>query len=420
MEHRLHHESKNNAIFKKMEDWVNLFIKLDEKDDSFASKALFFLAFGTWIAAWLLKGHSTAAGILSPFVNYSYVHNACLIVLAIREVLFGKWNRLTFLGFCLFAFLAYMANEAVLRTVFDAVCFTFCARNVPFRTIARFVFIELTILFLLVVTCSLIGVIPDTIINRSNRIRHHLGFAHPNTCCAIAFFLLCIWVYLREKEFGVIDLVATIALFAVLFALTDSRTSFIMACALAICAFTWKFIPRWIFRSRIFMLLSISSVALCAIIGISLALFYDPSIGWMKALNSLLSGRLGLGHNLIEQHGIHLFAQQIDYSKPTTYDVKTASYISTGKTQSIIIDCTYVKLLESCGLLFLLITLGLTIAVGKKTWSNQQWYLLLVIAFIAIHGMSENYCMYAQYDVFLLLIGQLFYPHRKFTEPAAL
>lgn len=386
------------------------FLHLDDKDDGIISQLMFFVPLAVWILARILLSYSAMPTLVGKTITYDHVRVVCIICLAIRELLFGKWDRLTLLGAFIFGWMAAMALLAKYNIAFDSIIFIFAGRNIRFDRLVKVMFATLVASTCIVLLATAIGAIPNSTLTRDGDelVRYHLGFSHPNTFPGIFLFIACSWIFMRDKRYGIVDALAILAVTAALFKFTDARAACFVTAAVAALALAVKWIPERILRSKPLAFLGIGSVAICAIVSIALTVCFDPSIEWMKWLNLKLSGRLQYGHDALVKHGIPLLGQKVDSGMRTAYDVTTGTWKSTKRTSMTIIDCEYMRFLIACGWPFMVAAISMCTAVCAKAHRNEQWILLLVIAVIAAHGIVENYGPYAFFDPFIFLLGKLF------------
>lgn len=380
------------------------FINLDKRDQSLLSQALFFIALGTWLVGFILRMRTTFAPKLSPFCSYEGLQNACFVILFVRELLFGRWDSKTFFGFFLFAIMGYMAYTSNNAVLIVTIAFVFCGRNVSFKSITQFFCVVLLALLVVTSACALVGVIPEYVEGS----KHFLGFSDANVATALMSAALVCWIVLRGHKFGVIDALVCLAVIGVLFYLTHLKLPAAMCAVLVVVAFVMKWIPDGFFRNPVVKVVTVGSVVICACVALALAAFYDPSIGWMRALDSLASGRLELGHAAMQKYGFAIAPENRNFNDYVSYSL-SKNTMRAIKNPGIPVSCVYVRLALSCGVVFLVIGAALATASAMRAHANGQWYLLLAIGFMAFTGLFETSCIFVQFDPLLFLMGELFY-----------
>ena len=369
---------------------VEWFYSLDREGDSLVSRTMFFAAFFIWFIAMSLLG-MTGFMNLEPFkINHEQWCFAALYILLVREILFGKWDRQALFGGAVCLFLGFVAYQAKDPATMTAAALIFCGRNMPFRRLAWVMFVSTLVVLVVTIVASQTGVIQDTIMFRGTIPRHTLGFAHPNTSTIYAFFALCLWVYLRGRDFSFVDAAVWLVVFGVLYWVTNGRAGCLLGAALTIVALVLRFIPEKALKSPVLLVVAICAILGCAAVAIGVTITFDPSVGWMAYLDKILSGRMSLAHNAMLKHGVSAFASTADY------------------VRDIIVDCGYARLFLKFGYVYTILGLLLAVLVAAKAWACRNWYLVAAIAIASFHGLSEATILMLQFNGMLFLIGGLF------------
>ena len=391
-------QMKKRSVARRAVDWV---VHLDEKDHSLVSQLLYLVPLVVWLFGMDFLGMTHFMDIEALKINHVLLCYYTVIVLLVREVVFGCWDRRTLIGAVVLGFMMFQAFNAGDYAIATALVFVFCGRNVPFRRIAWTCFVFLCALVVITVAASLLGVIVDPVVVREDAtVRHMLGFIHPNTASLYAFFALCLWVYLRGRKFWLVDALAWCAVFAVLYLLTNCRTSVVLAAGIIVVALLLHVLPARVLRFPLFPVLGIGSIVVCFAAALALSIAYDPAVGWLNGLNSLLSQRLMYAHTAIAKFGIHGQAVNFDF------------------VGGLIVDCGYMRMLLNFGYVYTALALVMATIVAFKAWKAGDWHLLAAIVFIAISGFSES-CLYMlTFDPFILLAGGLFYEGCEAFQPA--
>ena len=378
--------------------------RLRERDESALSYALFLVPLGIIIARVLLS--ATAFGPqIGQHLPASQVRWAVYGALVMREILFGRYDKRACAALMLFTGMGAIAWHANVFAYVDVLVFAFAARNLRFRTIAKFVFAELLVLAAAVYLCAGLSIIPDILFTSDTPRppRHALGFSHPNGAAACVLFLLIIWAYLRGDRYGAIDAgVSLVALFAI-FRLTDSRSVVLAFLLFALLFLILRLGPGKL-RSPAFLKVA----GPCAFIGIvslgvALCIGYDPASAWMQQLDSLVSGRLSLAHSALAEYGMPLFGQDVTLGKGSRYDY--AAHVWVQATAAPIVDCAYIQILIRCGPLFFLAAIGVVLNAIAYNARQADWMLVIIAIVLAAYGLMEAVSASLSRDVFLLLLA---------------
>ena len=379
--------------------------------ESLLGQALFFVPFCVWFGMNLLWV-STFAEIIVQFITVKearaiilYSRWICLGVLAVREIAFGRHDRRSLIGLAVAAFFAAMAFPMI-RThyyLFDTVWFVYAARDIPFKRIAKVIFVEMTALYALIVVFALVGITDNAAFEDASRgTRYGLGFSSPNAAPVYSVFIFCTWAYLRGARFGWVDAVGMVALECALFYATDSRTAFVLGIVLAVLLVAPKLV-RARKPKRVFGVCVVGSVAVLAVASLALCAFYDPEVEWMALLNKLTSARLKYGHEALAQYGTPVFGQTITVGNTNTYNRFTGEF--TNKPPTIILDNTYIRTLVFCGWIALVAGVASVTATLYKLYRKADYRLLAIVFVPILYSVMEAVSANLYYNPFLFLIA---------------
>lgn len=130
------------------------------------------------------------------------------------------------------------------------------------------------------------------------------------------------------------------------------------------------------------------------IFSIVLSYFYDSSAAFWKVLDSTLEARLAFGKQGFEDFGVKLFGQKIDMIG----NGGTTKY----QGEYFFLDCSYVNILLTWGLILFCIVIGIHIYTCNK--NKQDEYFLYAIAIIAINCVIAQHLMEIGYNPFPLAL----------------
>ena len=372
--------------------------------DAPLGQILFFVAFGVWLAAQILWRTWYVAPI-SKLVPLNDIRTFCWAALLVHEVVYGRRDLRSLVGFVVAAALAAIAYSVNFTVIFDSICFIFVARDIPFKRIARVAFVEMAVLICFVIVTALLGITTDALyeVGSERGTRHALGFGHPNTAPAFSVFAFFLWAYLRGKRYSWGDAAGMLAIEGFLFYLTNSRSAFILAILLVVLMMACHYAPDSWSKSRLLKVLGIGSVLIVATFTLVLCVVYDPEINWMSQLNSLLSGRIQLSHTALEDFGVPLLGQNITFDGGSNYNRYTGKWVTGSSTH--IVDDLYVRILVNCGALYFLASLALSTLTTHRLYKQGQFHVLAIIWVIALYGIVESCSGYLVYDVLLFLLA---------------
>ncbi len=289
------------------------------------------------------------------------------------------------------------------------------AFGISYRKILKTGFMTGLFVLLFAMLGSLTGCIPDLVYPEYThgiwRLRHSFGIVYPTDLSAhITFLVLTGWVLYGDK-FTVLPVIFTLGSAAFTYYFCKAKCSTAVLCLLAVVIFYCFLLEKLGRRSRALPAaakhmdkIMAYILPFCALIMISLTLFYNVGGDFMGQLDAMLTHRLLLGWDAIANYGIHPFGSTFALigSGGTT--------AQSGSLKYNFIDSSYVLILVRYGYMILLALLAQNIYMGGKLLKNGQRRLIFAAALVAFHSMIEHHLPEIAYNLFLLL------PFADFTE----
>jgi hypothetical protein len=139
----------------------------------------------------------------------------------------------------------------------------------------------------------------------------------------------------------------------------------------------------------------IMGIPLFFVISLYSTLSYDSSdIGWVAA-NVVLSGRLALGLDAIEEFGIPWFGQVVK--------MYGAGFTGVGEEYNYV-DCAYVQMLLRWGIIAIILFLLAFVKIGRDAYKRCDYVLLFALFIAGISAMITQFLFYLNYCVFILAL----------------
>jgi hypothetical protein len=381
------------------------------RDDSLPAQLLFYIPFLVWVCLRLLTYNTLFGTTISAYLKFSLVENLCFMVLVVREVLYGRWDRYTLIGFFVLAFVGWNAVRANYGMVLELCIFTFAARDLDFRRLAIVTSAVMAILMVVVITCSQVGVINDVVSDFSNAtglFRHYLGFGSPNSSGLLYFGLTVSYLYARHRDVRFWDYLLVLALCIALFLLNGCRTMLICVVLLVILDVLAVKVMHPGGRKlalrigSVLFAIAIPAFIIFAIWG------YRHGAGWAYAVDQLLSLRISFAARVATFSNILLLGHPLQLPMIDFSAVVNGQLIP--KQILLPLDCAYAALplrigLISSALLFGLIVLANDLAIRKGDF--VMWAIFLAML---VYGASEAPTFSVAFVPMVLLGGQLFCP----------
>ena len=165
--------------------------------------------------------------------------------------------------------------------------------------------------FILIISLSLIGIIPNNSIsmwrNGKLDVRYALGFGHPNSLHLALFILISLYLYIKNKNIKLINYIFLIIINQFIYHYSLSRTGYLLTFLLIITFMVIKYIKVNKRIINIFTkLLLIFLIAFSFISG----LMYSPNNDVMNKLNKIFNGRIAFSNYYLKNYDATLFGNR--------------------------------------------------------------------------------------------------------------
>lgn len=255
--------------------------------------------------------------------------------------------------------------------------------------------IQSVILFV-VVFLSQIGLFEDKIFNPETRSRHILGFNWITVAPILFFFICLLYIYIRSEKFKWYEAIVLELINYYFYHMTNTRMTFLL-CSVVIIFFTvqslWKGFFGYLKKLNwIYFIIPIVLV----IVSIVAAYFYNPDNSIFLKANSILSGRLQLGHDALHYYKFPLFGQAIIWNGFGLLNdgiVDNYNYV----------DCSYLQIGMWYGAFVLILLIAIYMyGIYKSIKANNYW-AVFVFLFVLVHSMTEPHLINVAVNAIVLL-----------------
>lgn len=289
------------------------------------------------------------------------------------------------------------------RALFLMFLFIYGVRAISFDRLCKFMCVVMCSLTLLIVIMSLIGIIPNWGYGiYSERPRYSLGFFYPSHATSLFLYTGILLCYVLKEKLKLWLVIVLEILNIVQFKFTDSKTGTAVL-GIAIIVF---YLAKTIRKEKIKKVvcgICVGIFPLCAILSITGSLLYNASSKFWQMLDGFFTNRLHLAHDAINNYGVTLFGQKIEW---VGYGGLGHSVVVL-KDEYNYVDCSYVRLLLDNGILvFILVLVGFTLACWIA-YKNRNVFLSLALAFVALYSIVEPRLCEIGFNPFFLVLGVL-------------
>lgn len=278
------------------------------------------------------------------------------------------------------------------------------ARGVRFRRILQVYLIVVGSILLVALVAAEIGLIQNITFKTSDGVRQSLGVLYTTDFAAHVFYLACAYLYVRARQFRLLDLWPVLVGLATIYFLTKTMTDVICMLLLIVGYLFYIYRRQLVMVKPLMVGLRYSFLTMPLVAGVIIWLstaFNYQDHGFAK-LNQLLSSRLALGNNALLAYGVKLFGQAPIPVNGWGGDRVDTFKNGIGELTYFFIDSSFLNSLIAYGLLLtLVIVLGSSYLAYHR--SQQHDYLLpLMLALAAISSAFDQHLLEVTYNVFIL------------------
>lgn len=355
------------------------------------TSTLFYVALGMWLVARLCKSTAIAQdlALLSQALTFSAF--ALLVVFELTKM--DVRRPVSWLSVAPVLLAALLVTPSAVNgqdtVLLQGVVFAICARRCKFETSAKLFMAIIGAVMIVVISSSVLGLIPNNMVYVTGRTRMSLGFVWPSRAPNLLLTIACLYVYLKRDQLRTSALLLLGAAAFALYLLTRSRNPFVFTAALLVLAFALK-------KSRLLSSPSLATrviplaFAVCAVVSVGLCWAYDSSVPWMSDLNALTTRRLHLSHLAFESDSYSLWG--------------TDRFLDADSETEGFLDGSYIQLWFYYGLVAFVAVIAAWTMLLRRATVNCDRYLVVILVCVAFHSVLEGQLIVLEYTPFTLLL----------------
>ncbi len=377
-------------------------------------QVFFFLGYGIFVLLVLCRTTFFYQYIMGG--TFKAILGLCVCIAVFGEIVCGRGTRPMIAGllvcFCYIA-LAIFVKATIYLVLASTVIFIFCSRDIPFKRTAAFSACILAAAFAVVVLSSQIGIIKDYVDTAGGRVRHYLGFLYALYPSTVLMNIIMLAVYVRREMIKWAELILFAAAALIIFKLTNSRLAMILSFFVILFAIFMKFWPYFLVKKNILKRIAALSYLILAAASLMISIKYNENIAWQARINDVLSARLELQHEAMEEYGFSIFGQEInDNGNGLTAEGKKSKDIE--KNGYFYIDNVYIQWYTKNGIVFFIVMLLVMTAISFRSITyDRQGYLSVMLALMAVFCLIQDSILYIHFNTFLLCTGNMLLNHEN-------
>lgn len=305
------------------------------------------------------------------------------------------WLKHIFAGLLVSAVYYMIYREGDYKVVVFLAVFTIGTVGMEYRKILKTYAIAATTVIMPAMLMAWTGAIENFVYFRDFTLRSSWGIKYPTDLTSLLFFLiLALWI-IFGKENTLWFLIPGVLLLILAQKVTDSRTGALCSIALMIAIL----IDYIIGKKNAKRLDRATSVCSClafpffTVLMNALVLAYKSGRGFAIKLDEIMSQRLSLSVDAMNEHGIKLFG-----SKITQIGWGGSTF---NKPDYNFVDISYVYLLLAYGIVGLLMINILWVMMTRAAVVAGDRRLALALALIAFNSATEHHINQINYNIFL-------------------
>ena len=371
---------------------------------------LFYFAFIMYLFVTIINASFYAKYLPIDSIKYTMIFT--IVLLIFKELLSKKSKFREWIYLLLILLLTYFVfrNLSGQFAILPLFIFIYSSRDVDLNNIMKIAYYESLSLFLIILVSSKLGIITNYI-EYGGRIREYLGFRYSLYGSVLLFNITALDLYIHKEKTGLIRCIVWLLINIIIFKLTDSRLAFYLSLLLITFSYIISNFNKAIEKEKIIKLLFCMSFIISSIFSIYTTFNFNPNISYYDQANEFLGNRLYYGNLAIHEYGVNLFGHDLVF-RGNGLNIDGSRSIGTYNY----VDCLYVMLLLRYGIVFLIIFIGILTATCIYLYRKKEYYLLLLMAILALHGIIDDLMIYLYYNTFWLVIGKMILNQNKKIE----
>lgn len=297
--------------------------------------------------------------------------------------------------FIVFFFLSYYRSNSRTMVLYSLIMLA--AYNLSNEKIIKTTAYTQGLLLLMIILLSQTGIIMDYVFDKGTRERHSLGFTWTTLGPIIFFYFAMCFVYVHRKNLKWYTILILEGINIWLFRMTNTRMTFYLL-TLFLVFFFLESINRKRFRYlSLFKGVYIIYPFILWLLAILTCKFYNRNSQMWSNINGLLSGRLNYSQDALNNYGLGLFGNNIEWKG---FSILNTSY---GVGEYNYVDSSYLQLTFNYGLIFTAVVMIIfSYGIYKAIKANDYYCVFVYIAVLTI-SLTEPQLMNFAFNPFSLL-----------------
>lgn len=366
------------------------------KENNYLYTKIFNFCYALYLISFIFFANSTINSIFSYANKINQDILIFVIFLLIILFFLSPKNTKMFLGYIgisVISFLCFYSSRnigIVLLTLF-----VINSQVSNLKNLIKIDFYIRLVLTVILVSLSLLNIIPNYISDYDGRFRGAFGFIHPNTTGAMVLILILDYLaikYLNKETLSFVNYLIIFVILIILNLFVNARSAETGVAVAIILSLVFKHNP--VHLKKLYVI-SIGLIVILPFLSIFLAQKFDRTNSNFLFINSLLSGRLDY------QNQILLF-----YNKPTLFG-QTLSIIGEKNVflgNTYVLDSSYIMSYLGSGIIGSIMLFGLLLYLMFRSIKVNNFILWIWIVALLVWSVAESQLFVIGYSLPFLLI----------------
>lgn len=368
-------------------------------------EVIYITSLGIFLISTILSSNTQIGeSSVSIITTLSRYLSLTIVIIKILMCDIQQYNKSTWIRIGVLCFISIIVGKVSdSRLLFQYLVLILGSYKVNFDKVAKSALIIEATTVSVIILLAITNVIPNRVFGRTNNdvIRYALGFKYSTYPAIYMWYFTTLYLYIKKEKISWCQYSVLAVINIIFYIITDSRTELI--CSLGIILITISFYNCHNKKIKMFFAnITKYSVIIFTIICVCITIGYNPKISFMNKLNKALSGRLSLAQKGMENFGITIFGNKIEWIGLSL----VYSGVNTAKEFNFV-DIAYLNILYNYGLVTLIIILYFFCGVTKKQIEKSNTYFCCTMLIIAIHGIINPQLFQITYNIFILLFVEL-------------
>lgn len=370
-------------------------------------KKIFFICFVLLLLKLLLDNSTfikyyDVESIANKIVIRLIVYSLLFFKLITQDKISLKLLSIYILFFCLVGLMILFNGK---ENILDIGVFIICANGIEIKQITKAFYKTLSIGVLIIVICSLTGIIENYATYRygSEVARYTFGMLSPTDFGAIVFYIELAFIYTKQEKFSWLNGLVFIAICVFIYVFCNARLDCILIAFTTLVTLIYTKFSFFKRHCLLIIQLLLIFIPIIVVVTIIINIIYTPNNSFLSWLNNILSNRLYYANLGIKKYGFSLFGKDIITQgwgyNPNGFDWQFGYFY---------IDCGFLYVSLQYGIIYFLLVFIALYIFSFSEYKTKRYLNVIIIFILFISNIVDQHIAQFLYNPFIFTIGLLF------------